>query len=218
MKKNMYSLMLSGSVVEEIDRLAAEQGTNRSNLVNQILAEYVSLTTPEKRIRNVFDVIEHALENRERFLLFNEPNDMTLSIKSALQYRYRPTLRYEVEMYRMPEKTIGLLKVLFRTQAPELLMDMTAFFRLWIRLESLYIHNLYSESHVEYTLEDGKFTRTFVLPDQAEYDAEQTGLAIGEYISMFDELLKGYLSGRYRNETELENRYLEYLNSGMKII
>ena len=39
MKKNMYSLMLSGSVVEEIDRLAAEQGTNRSNLVNQILAE-----------------------------------------------------------------------------------------------------------------------------------------------------------------------------------
>ena len=125
MKKNMYSLMLSGSVVEEIDRLAAEQGTNRSNLVNQILAEYVSLTTPEKRIQSVFDVIERALESREHFLLFNEPNDLTLSIKSALQYRYRPTIRYEVEMYRMPEKTIGLLKVLFRTQAPELLMDMT---------------------------------------------------------------------------------------------
>ena len=35
---------------------------------------------------------------------------------------------------------------------------------------------------------------------------------------MFDELLKGYLSGKYRSETELENRYLEYLNSGMRII
>ena len=218
MKKNMYSLMLSGSVVEEIDRLAAEQGTNRSNLVNQILAEYVSLTTPEKRIQSVFDVIERALESREHFLLFNEPNDLTLSIKSALQDRYRPTIRYEVEMYRMPEKTIGLLKVLFRTQAPELLMDMTAFFRLWIRLETLYIHNLYSGSQVEYTLEDGRFTRTFVLPDQTEYDAEQTGQAISGYIAMFDELLKGYLSGKYRSETELENRYLEYLNSGMRII
>lgn len=218
MKKNMYSLMLSGSVVEEIDRLAAEQGTNRSNLVNQILAEYVSLTTPEKRIQSVFDVIERTLESREHFLLFNEPNDLTLSIKSALQYRYRPTIRYEVEMYRMPEKTIGLLKVLFRTQAPELLMDMTAFFRLWIRLETLYIHNLYSGSQVEYTLEDGRFTRTFVLPDQTEYDAEQTGQAISGYIAMFDELLKGYLSGKYRSETELENRYLEYLNSGMRII
>lgn len=218
MKKNMYSLMLSGSVVEEIDRLAAEQGTNRSNLVNQILAEYVSLTTPEKRIRNVFDVIERALESRKQLLLFNEPNDLTLSIKSALQYRYRPTIRYEVEMYRTPQKTVGLLKVLFRTQAPELLMDMTAFFRLWIRLETLYIHNLYSGSRVEYTLEDGKFTRTFVLPDRTEYDEEQTGQAISGYIAMFDELLKGYLAGKYRDETELENRYLEYLNSGMKII
>ena len=57
-----------------------------------------------------------------------------------------------------------------------------------------------------------------MLPDQTEYDAEQTGQAISGYIAMFDELLKGYLSGKYRSETELENRYLEYLNSGMRII
>lgn len=47
MKKNMYSLMLAEKVVQAIDRLASEKGTNRSNLINQILAEYVSLTTPE---------------------------------------------------------------------------------------------------------------------------------------------------------------------------
>ena len=40
MKKSLYSLTLMDSVVAEIDRLAARQGTNRSNLVNQILADY----------------------------------------------------------------------------------------------------------------------------------------------------------------------------------
>lgn len=52
------------------------------------------------------------------FLLYSQPNDMTMSIKSSLKYHYRPTIRYEVEMYRMPDSTIGQLKIIFRTQSP----------------------------------------------------------------------------------------------------
>ena len=36
MKKSMYSLMLSEDVVNEIDKIAREQNTNRSNMINQI--------------------------------------------------------------------------------------------------------------------------------------------------------------------------------------
>ena len=50
LQKSLYSLMLMDDVVREIDRLALQQNTNRSNFINQILAEYVSLMTPEKRI------------------------------------------------------------------------------------------------------------------------------------------------------------------------
>ena len=46
MKKTLYSLMLSEDVVAEVDRLAHRMGTNRSNLINQILAEHVNLVTP----------------------------------------------------------------------------------------------------------------------------------------------------------------------------
>ena len=46
MKKNLYSLTLSDDVVREVDALAHRMGTNRSALVNQILAEYVSVPTP----------------------------------------------------------------------------------------------------------------------------------------------------------------------------
>ena len=38
MKKSMYSLMLADEVVKAVDELAAEHGTNRSNMINQILA------------------------------------------------------------------------------------------------------------------------------------------------------------------------------------
>ena len=47
MKKSLYSIILSDEVVNEIDRLAYKANTNRSNMINQILAEYVSYTTPE---------------------------------------------------------------------------------------------------------------------------------------------------------------------------
>ena len=46
MKKTLYSLMLDDEVVREVDALAHQLGTNRSNLINQIIAEYVNYTTP----------------------------------------------------------------------------------------------------------------------------------------------------------------------------
>ena len=59
----MYSLILMDDVVREVDALAKQQNTNRSNMINQILAEYVSLVTPEKRINNIFTYIESFLGN-----------------------------------------------------------------------------------------------------------------------------------------------------------
>ena len=41
MKKTLYSLMLDEEVVREVDRMAHRLGTNRSALINQLLAEAV---------------------------------------------------------------------------------------------------------------------------------------------------------------------------------
>ena len=54
MKRSAYSLILMDDVVAAVDRLAAQQGTSRSNLINQILAEHVCCTTPEQQMRQVF--------------------------------------------------------------------------------------------------------------------------------------------------------------------
>ena len=195
-----------------------KKNTNRSNLINQILADYVSLTTPEKHVRNIFDIIENFISRQSGNLLYSQPNDMTMSIKSPLQYHYRPTIRYEVEMYRTPRQTIGQLKIIFRTTSSELLVELTRFFKLWMQLENIYIKQFFSKGAIEYGLENGKFWRTFAVPNDSDYTEEQIGNAISQYIATFDEMLKDFLAGKYSSTEELEKRYLQYLNSGVQII
>lgn len=219
MKKNMYSLILAEDVVNEIDRLAETEGTNRSNLINQILAEYVSVTTPEKRISDVFRNIESLMQSAENELpVFFANHDNTLSIKSALAYRYRPTIRYEVELYRVPKGTIGELKVNFRTQSPELLSSLTEFFRLWRNMEDIYVAPFFKDNGIDYALEEGKWTRSLCLPKDTEYASDALGRAISDYVKTFDRLLKKYLAGEYKNARRLENDYLAALNGGMLMI
>lgn len=212
MQKSLYSLILMDDVVEKIDALAQSQNTNRSNLINQILAEYVSLVTPEKRINNIFNYIDSLLGDNT-FNSFIEPHERTMSVKSSLDYKYRPTIKYEVELYRTSEKALGELKIVFRTQSAELLYRLSDFFRLWTRMEQIYLKNYYKNDVIRYSFENGRFTRTFSIPNGKLYTNEEIARAISDYIKMFDDLIKGYLTGAYRSGIELENRYIDYLNN-----
>ncbi len=218
MKKNMYSLMLAEDVVAAIDALANEKNTNRSNMINQILAEYVSLTTPEKHVQNIFDIIEDLIGSKDCFMLYSQPNDMTMSIKSSLKYHYRPTIRYEVEMYRTPKETIGQLKIIYRTQSSELLVELTRFFKIWMQLENIYIKHFFAKDAITYGMENGRFLRTFAVPNDSDYSEEQIGKAISNYIATFDDMLKSYLNGNFATTQDIEQRYLQYLNSGIQLI
>ena len=123
MKKHTYSIVLTDTVVQEVDRLAAQKGTNRSTMMNQILADYFSCKTPEKQMASVFSLIEQQMQNVFRVQL--QASDAMISLHSALQYKYRPTVRYRVELLRIPtENSIGWLKISCRTQNQALLHSM----------------------------------------------------------------------------------------------
>ena len=61
MGKSVYSLVLSDDVVEKIDQAAYQKNTSRSNLINQILAEYVSFVTPEKHMQDIFRALTQII-------------------------------------------------------------------------------------------------------------------------------------------------------------
>ena len=215
MRKSLYSLMLMDDVVRAIDRLALQQNTNRSNLVNQILAEYVSMTTPEKRVSNIFKSIEDLINQCGMNIIpYVSPNQMTMSLKSSLEYKYRPTIKYEVSMYRTPENgTIGELDVVFRTQSEELIRAMTEFFRLWTKIESAYRRDV----QINYALYEGRFTRSINVSPDRNYTNEELGNNISSYIQIFDKMVKGYVSGSYTSR-DVEMIYLEYYSKGVGLI
>ncbi len=220
MKKSVYSLVLSDDVIEAIDRLAYSKGTSRSALINGILAEAVSYTTPEKRMNDIFGVIE-SLMGSTGFQIQPQPSDAMLSIRSALKYKYKPVIRYGLELYRSFDKTIGQLRVSFRTQSETLKADLTEFLKLWAELENKYIVKFFPEG-ISYTIDDGKFTRTFRLPEAIEHRSDdEIARAISEYIKMFDEILKIYFANienrRIAAQLSVE-RYYEYLENGIVII
>ena len=131
MKKTLYSLMLNEEVVREIDRMAHRMGTNRSALINQILADYTSVMTPERRIESIFHEIEQLVAPARDLVPFFAPHTTSMSLKSSLEYKYRPTVKYEVALYGDKQEGLGELAVIFRTQSAALLQSMTQFFRLW---------------------------------------------------------------------------------------
>ena len=210
MKKTLYSLMLNDEVVREVDAMAHRMGTNRSNLINQILAEYVNYTTPERRINDVLSAIEQLMSPSRELVPFFAPNSFSMSLKSSLEYKYRPTVKSEVELYRGAGESIGELSVVFRTQSAGLIEAMTDFFRLWKQIEDAHLKPA-TGAKIDYALYDGKFVRSIAVPDH-DCTSDELAAALSEYIKLFDRLLKSWLSGRL-DAHEVEAAYFSHMRS-----
>ena len=204
--KNVYSIVLSADVVEKVDRLAYENGTNRSNMINQILAEYVSYTTPEKRFQEIFRNMEAILAAHAFKAL--EPSDTMLSLRSALAYKYNPTVKYNVELYRGERAEIGELRVSLRTQNETLILYMTEFYRLWAKIENAY------RGEIPCVAMDGKYTRKLILLNRSGAREIDLGCAIAVYINAFDRALKAFfyaLENPKQRALAVEQIYREYI-------
>lgn len=217
MKKTLYSLMLNEEVVREIDALAHQMGTNRSALINQILADYTSVITPERRIESIFHAIEEMVAPARELVPFFVPNAMTMSLKSSLEYKYRPTVKYEVALLDDTSDTLGELSVIFRTQSAALLQSMTQFFRLWKQIEDVHLTPYLAGTPPRYALYDGKFVRSLSLPRNRDYTSEEIAKAISDYIKLFDHLMKGFLSGKYTAQ-DVESIYYAKHGDGVILI
>ena len=177
-------------MVEAVDELARASGLSRSAMINQILAERVAYTTPEMRLREILSSVQRAMN--EDFFFTEQPTGSSLSCRTSLKYRYKPTVRYSVEIFSDRGKSVGELRVAFRTQNTQLIGDLLSFFRFWAALEKKYISKALTEDIV-YTIADGRFTRTLNMPRGSVSD-DELGQVVAEYITMFDGAMKGYFS------------------------
>ncbi len=209
MNRNIYSLLLMDDVVQAVDRLAYAKNTSRSNMINQILAEYLSVKTPEQRTHDIFQRIQMLMDRQSAFQIQLQASDAMLSMRTALAYKYRPTVRYSVELFRSDPRVLGELRVLARTQSAALLQLLDSFFRLWEGLENSHLSHLYPDGS-PCRIENGRYCRALFWPDAACTN-EQLGEAISAYIQRFDHSLKAFLELDEHNWKEgIEKISLDY--------
>lgn len=190
MNKSIYSLVLSDEVVDAVDALARAEGMSRSAMINRILAERVACTTPEMRLRDILQSLAQSMSGE--FILTEQPTGGTLVCRTSLKYRYKPTVKYSVEIYSENGKRAGQLRVSFRTQNAQLIADLMGFVRCWAALEQKYIADKLSNDIV-YTIADGRFERTLNMPSGQITD-DELGTAVAEYMTMFDGAMKAYFA------------------------
>lgn len=211
MKRSMYSLILSDDIVAAVDALAAQKVTSRSNYINQVLAKHVQCITPEQQMQRVFANLTHQMD--EAFRIQEQGSNALLSILGSVQYKYRPTIRYRVELLRnMQQEEVGRLKISCRTQNQTLLDAMAQFFQFWVKLEQKYDANSACAQGL-YQIESGCMTMA-LLRSGAATD-EQLGEIVGNYIRMFHAVLQSYFAGIQQDVSgtvlsrALEQRYAE---------
>lgn len=203
MVKNVYSLLLSDAVVAALDRRAYELGTSRSALANQILAEYLSYVTPEKRLRDVFSAMENIFSQLYGFQLMLGASDSMLSLRTALDYKYNPSVRYSVELSKS-ESPAGRIKAVLRSQSTDLLLCFSEFFRLWQEVEEKFCGEIKSE------VSGGKYVREISGISGKELTPSELGVFISDYIKLLDRSLKLFFSNLERPEEAKKQITLMY--------
>ena len=140
MKKSVYSLVLMDDVIKAVDQQAYRLGTSRSNLINQILAEHLSCVTPEMRMREIFGQVAELVSSS--FCVQEQRSPSLMTVRTALEYKYRPTINYKVELERAPAEYLGTLRVSIRTQSAALIDMFHSFFAYRAKLENAYLSRL----------------------------------------------------------------------------
>ena len=188
MKKSVYSLVLMDDVIKAVDEKAYRLGTSRSNLINQILAAELSCITPEMRMRDIFgSLTEHIGRS---FQIQQQRSASLMTMRTALEYKYRPTISYRVELDRSPDVFIGTLRVSVRTMNEKLIEMFGAFFLYWSAMESERLAKIMPDTELS-DITPMTFTRKFL---NTGLDDENTACAISSYLDALNGALKTYFA------------------------
>ena len=183
MSKSVYSIVLDDEVIRGIDIMAAQQGTSRSNMINRLLAQHISLPTAETMLMEVYNSINEVMNQHSSLALQLLGNGNMINLRSALQYKYNPSVKYSVELFEKGGYN-GQLKISMRSQNASLIAIMDSFFALWAQLEMQYC-NLSIE---EFSFENGRYVR--LLRKDGSENFNQYGKKIALYVDLLDRCMK----------------------------
>lgn len=187
MKKSVYSLMLFDEIVERIDDMAYMHHTNRSQLINDILADYVGMETPEQKIQSVIEALNANMDDMLAVSQINQ--NSSIYFGKSLKYKYRPKVRYIYEFKNDGEGRYAVLKVSSRTHNRDLNERFDDFFDQICTVERQH-HQIDREGDDDQT--QHKFVRAFKHAGAVSRDENTLTDFLTRYLRMIDTAMDTY--------------------------
>ena len=162
-------------------------------------------------MQDIFSAITAVLDTQSALQPMLSASDAVYSLRSALQYKYNPSVRYVVELYPHAGEELGEFRAQLRTQNPTLLLYLSQFYKLWTKLEDACLHGPRRNCQAA----GGRYTRVLRAP--RNLTAEQLGEALASYVRLFDSCLKAFfddLSDADRAVRAVQRTYTAGLDDG----
>ena len=209
MRKSVYSLTLFDEIVEQIDQIAYENKTNRSQLINDILADYIGVQTPEQKIQTVLETLDQNLDGVLSVSQICKNN--SIQFGKSLKYKYRPKIHYCYEFKNDDGKKYAVLKISSRTKNEDLNQHFSYFFH--------YIDSI-EHRHQQEDCDNGgntsqhKFVRAFKHYGAVTQDIRELTDFLTRYLLMIDTAMNAYFSvdGEGNIDEKLDGIYSHYLD------
>lgn len=188
-------------LIEVIDRLAYEKNTNRSQLINDILAKEVGLLTPEQRVSNIIDDIIRNIKIRPTNLQLVTKNEgNSLQYGTFLKYKYNPNIKYSFEFNTSNNKKYVMLKVNSRTTSRDLAAHLDNFFNIISYVDRQRSNEIHS-SDINISMprnSNNRFCRVFLSGMQESARENEVAKFLSNYLLMIDQSMKYYFT-HYNN-------------------
>ena len=175
------------------------------------------------KIHDTISRLERAISENQVFRLMADTSDNTMSVKSSLVYKYNPSVRYSVELFRVPTGDgIGELRVSLRTQNATLIEYFSEFCGLFSAIEAKFGITARSEAG------SGKFSRMLCPRANSLSESkkiteskETVGELIAVYLNLFDSALKTffkYTDNKSDCVSKITGLYSDYIKAEPAII
>lgn len=207
--------MLFDEIVERVDDLAYARHTNRSQLINDILADYLGVETPEQKIQSVLVSVGDNLGDRPLVSQISQNNSIRFG--KSLKYKYRPKVRYVYEFKNNADGRYAVLKISSRTTNADLNEMFRDFFNhigvIEIRHHQIDRGSGDTDTH-------HKFVRAFKHAGSVNRDEQGLTDFLTRYLRMIDSAMDTYFEdfGSADMDAELDAIYSYFLGDMPKML
>ncbi len=194
MSKSVYSLMIFDEIVEQIDQRASKNNQNRSQVINEILADHLGLITPEQKIQKI---LTYLSENLSDTLNVNGLNkNSSIHFDKNLDYKYHPKVQFTYEFTGTGDDKFAVLKISSRTKNDKLNKLFNQFFNKIVELEHRNCFYLGTNPKNE---SKHKFVREFRIEGSVSKNINEVAKFLLDYLMMVDEAMNLFFNDQSEN-------------------